>query len=328
MGNILSITKNGKLKRADNSLIFIFEDGRKIKLPVMKVTQIDIYSNVSFTSEILYFLNLNNIGINFFHHFSFNHFGEFNMWNKKGSEKLLFSQIKEQENKLEYIKEFYKGIKVNLIFLLSKYQKRADIGSEITKIMKDIRKIDLDSLDSNYLLVEALIWNNFYKSIPLIVSKKEFLFTKRTRRPPEDKINALISFINTKLYFTVNGSINSTKLDNRIGFIHALTDNSRFSLALDIAELFKPIFTFYFIFLIINNKKITDKDFENDYRLSKDGLNKINKLYFEFLEKKVYHPKLKRMVSYKYLIKIECYKLIKKIYNDIEYKSIDFSDFK
>lgn len=331
MASILSINKSGELKRADNSLVFLEynenkEIIKKIKIPIIKISQIDIYSKINLSSELLYFLNLNNIGINFFHSFTNTHYGEFNMWNQKGSEKLMLKQFDAYiNNRSYYIEKIYMGIIQNILYLLSKYQKRRDIGKEITLIVKDIRKQseNINSKD-NFMLFEASIWKIFYSSIDKIVSKPEFEFNKRSKRPPENKMNALISFINTKLYFTVNSIIKSTKLDNRIGFIHELTDTSRFSLALDIAELFKPIYTYYFIFNNINNKKITINDFSEDIFLNDEGLSKINKLYFDFLNQTVYEPNLKRKVSYKYLIKIECYKLIKSFYDDLEYIPLDF----
>jgi len=329
MSSILSINKRGKLQRADNSLVFVEygESGeiiKKIKIPILKISQIDIYSKVDFDSELLYLLNSYNIGINFFHNYTNTHYGEFNMWNQKGSEKLMMKQFDCYLNKRSYyIEKFYKGIIQNLIFVLSKYQKRGDIGKDITIISKDIRKKSLlINSNDNYLLFEASIWKTFYSSIDKIISKPEFKFIKRTKRPPENRMNALISLMNTKLYFTVNSIIKSTKLDNRIGFIHELTDTSRFSLALDIAELFKP----FFILNNINNKKITSNDFSNNVLLNEFGLSKINKLYFEFLNQTVYVKNLKRKVSFKHLIKIECYKLIKSFYNDKEYQPINFKE--
>lgn len=331
MSSILSIIKSGKLRRADNSLVFLEYNSereviKKIKIPIIKISQIDIYSKIDLDSELLYFLNSNNIGINFFHSFTNSHYGEFNMWNQKGSEKLMLKQFDAFLNKRPYyIDRFYTGIIQNILYLLSKYQKRSDIGKQITVIVKEIRgkASDLESGD-NYMLFEASIWKLFYSTIDIIITKPEFKFIKRSKRPPENRMNALISFINTKLYFTVNSIIKSTKLDNRIGFVHELTDTSRFSLALDIAELFKPLFTYYFIFLNINNKKITSSDFSDNILLSEEGLHKINKLYFDFLNQTVFEPRLKRKVSYKHLIKIECYKLIKSFYDGIKYVPLNF----
>lgn len=332
MANILTITKSGELKRIDNSLVFIESNSlKKTKIPILTISQIDIYSYITLTSEVLYFLSKNDIGIHFFHQFTEQHYGDFNMWNSSGSEKLLVKQCQTYLNNAlrhNYIKQIYKGIQNNLIYLLNKYQKRSDIGKEITLIMKDLKSIDVEKMVfDNYMLFEATMWIKFYTSIDLIIQKKEFKFEKRTKRPPENYINSLISFINTKLYYLVNSVIKTTKLDNRIGFVHELSDKGRFALALDISELFKPLFTFYFIFQNINMKKITLKDFQSDnLKLTEEGLKKINSLFFDFYNKSIYYEKLNRKVSLKHLIKLECYKLIKSLYLEQEYIAISFKN--
>jgi len=328
MGNILSITKQGKLYRADNSIVFLDENKIKTKIPIKKITQIDIYSNITFDSEMLKLLYKYNIGINFYDHWSDKNYAEINMYNNKGSEKILVKQIEVyQTQRIQYIKKIYFGIQLNLIELLKKYQKRVDIGKKITKKINEIRKINFNNIKiNNYLSYEANMWNIFYSSLELIIKKEDFIFTNRSKRPPENKINALISFINTKLYFVVNNEIKKTKLDNRIGFIHELTEESRFSLALDISEIFKPFFTYYFIINNINNKKITKSDFKDEIFLNETGLRKINKLFYDYMNETIYNKKLKRNISYQYLIKLECYKLIKSIYNIEEYNAINFKD--
>jgi len=333
MSSILTISKNGTLKRADNSLVFIKkETNDKIKIPINKISQLEIYSNVILDSEVLYFLNINNIGINFYQHYSQSKFGEYNMWNKRGSEKVMINQFKAYlNNRNKYIYEFYKGIINNILFLLAKYQTRPIIGKQITCIISEIKN-NLKELENgisfeSYLLFEAKIWKKFYESIDLINTKDDFVFEKRSRRPPLNYMNALISFLNTKLYFLTNSLIKQTKLDNRIGFVHELTDEGRFSLALDISELFKPFFVFYFIFYNINKNVITISDFEKkDFRLTDIGLNKINKLFQQFIETSFFYPDLKRNISYQYLIKIESYKLIKSFYNIKEFKAINFNE--
>ena len=62
----------------------------------------------------------------------------------------------------------------------------------------------------------------------------------RSKRPPQNRLNALISFLNSLCYVTTLAQIYKTHLDPRIGFLHE-TNFRRFSLNLDIAEIFKPI---------------------------------------------------------------------------------------
>lgn len=89
------------------------------------------------------------------------------------------------------------------------------------------------------MAVEGNAREIYYSAFDIIVDNEDFAFAKRTRRPPQNRLNALISFGNSLLYVTVLGEIYRTHLDPRIGFLHA-TNFRRFSLNLDVAEIFKP----------------------------------------------------------------------------------------
>ncbi|MDL0298323.1 CRISPR-associated endonuclease Cas1, partial [Clostridioides difficile] len=73
--------------------------------------------------------------------------------------------------------------------------------------------------------------------------------------PPKDPVNALMSFGNSIMYTNVLSEIYKTQLDPTISFLHE-PSTKRFSLSLDIAEIFKPIIIDTIIFSLINNKRI------------------------------------------------------------------------
>ena len=79
---------------------------------------------------------------------------------------------------------------------------------------------------------------------------RQWVVHKRTRRPPKDPLNAMISFGNTLLYQRIANEINRTSLDIRIGIIHAAGTRPE-SLNLDLADLFKPILVDRTIFTLI-----------------------------------------------------------------------------
>lgn len=145
---------------------------------------------------------------------------------------------------------------------------------------------------------------------------------KRVKRPPDNPMNALISFGNTLLYAKTVSAIYRTHLDQRISFLHEPAER-RFSLSLDISEVFKPIIVFKTIFELVNNRRIqVEKHFEKsvNYCLLNDEGRKI---FIEAFEKRMdttfMHPKLKRKVTYRTAIKLDCYKLIKYILEDQEF---------
>lgn len=97
----------------------------------------------------------------------------------------------------------------------------------------------------------------------------------------------------------------------------------RFSLSLDISEVFKPVLVYRTIFDLVNNKKIqVTKHFDkkvNYCLLNEEGRNIFITAFEERMESVFMHNRLKRKVTYRTAIKLDCYKLIKYIMEDKEF---------
>lgn len=186
---------------------------------------------------------------------------------------------------------------------------------------KKEKNINIEKL----MLNEALIWNEYYKSFDLMLMEG-WKFEKRTRFPPENIVNSLISFGNMVLYKLILQKLKEIGIDEKISYYHSL-NNTRYSLALDISEFLKPIYVHKFIIKLINEKKVIKKNFKNDgtFNLTDDGLKIFMIEFKSLIEKTIYNDKLKRNVSLEYVIKLELYKYLKYINN--EEKCINFIDF-
>lgn len=152
----------------------------------------------------------------------------------------------------------------------------------------------------------------YYRSFNHIIQTEGFSFTKRSKRPPENPINALISFGNSLLYTTVLSEIYRTHLDPRIGYLHE-TNQRSFTLNLDIAEVFKPVIVDRVIFSLLNKRQIQLKHFLEEVGfsyLNEKGRAIFVKEYENKLNTTIKHRNLGK-VSYRKLIRIECYKLYK-----------------
>ena len=167
---------------------------------------------------------------------------------------------------------------------------------------------------------EGRIWHSYYQSFNKIL--KNFVMEKREIRPPTNEINALISFGNSLLYVSALSEIYHTYLHPSVSFLHEPAER-RFSLALDIADIFKPVIVERVLFKLVNNNMITEKDFTHDVgvMLNDKGKRVFLKEFQAKLETTIKHPEIKRKVSYKYLMRLECYKLIKHILEDKRYRS-------
>lgn len=144
----------------------------------------------------------------------------------------------------------------------------------------------------------------------------------RMRQPPGNEVNALISFGNMVSYTICLRAIHQTQLNPTISYLHKPGER-RYSLALDISEIFKPIIVDRVIFKVLNRREIQDKHF--DRKLNRCLLNGTGKKIFvkaleDRLNETFKHRSLNRSVSYRHLVKLECYKLAKHLLEMEEYQ--------
>lgn len=145
-----------------------------------------------------------------------------------------------------------------------------------------------EAKDVNQLMtIEAQARQHYYRCFNWILEDEDFVFEKRTRRPPEDPLNAMISFGNTLLYQKIANEINRTSLDIRIGIVHAAGSRPE-SLNLDLADLFKPIIVDRTLFTLINRNMLDAEDF---VEVEKNGIylsGKGKKQFIQEFERKLY----------------------------------------
>lgn len=323
MGSTRYITSMGELTRKDNSLCFR-KDGKNVYIPVENTTEIYCLSEVTLNTKLLDFITSNNIVIYFFNYYE-GYSGTYYPKDKYNSGKLLIKQVEAYKDKrLEIAKQIVRIIGVNISEVLYHYYKhdKKEVKGTIDWIRKDFKeRIDVVADVKQLMAIEGEVWQRFYGDFKYILPE-DFIMNKRVKRPPDNPINALISFGNSLLYTKTISAIYRTHLDQRISFLHEPSEG-RFSLSLDISEVFKPVIVYKTIFELVNNKKIqVSRHFDkkvNYCLLNEEGRNIFITAFEERLESVFMHPKLKRKVSYRTAIKLDCYKLIKFIMEDREF---------
>ncbi|MBD3363131.1 type I-B CRISPR-associated endonuclease Cas1 [Candidatus Dojkabacteria bacterium] len=323
MNSNLYITKSGKLSRKDNTLLFKNKEIKKV-IPVENIKTIYLLGETSLNTKLLNFLSQKQIILHIFNYYGF-YTGSFIPKEGYVSGKLLVKQVEFYTNlkkRITLASKFVEGIANNLLYVLRHYSKhganlkdiRNRINSKTIKIknVKDIKEM---------LSVEGGIWDNFYSSFERLLPQN-FQMETRKIRPPNNPMNALISFANSLLYTQTLSQIYHTQLNPTIAYLHEPSEK-RFSLCLDISEVFKPDMTFRLIFKLINKNMIKISDFDekkNFCLLNEKGRVKFLQEFDNRLNQTKKHPKLKRNISNKRLIRIECYKLIKHFMGEKQYK--------
>jgi len=314
----------GELTRKDNSLCFR-KEGKNVYIPIENTKEIYCLNEVSINSKLLDFLSANNVVVHFFNYYE-GYSGTFYPRNQYNSGKLLVAQVKAfVSNRMEIAKAIVLGIGENIDEVLYHYYKhdKKEVKNTIDWIRREFKeRVQKSSGVKELMAVEGEVWQKFYGDFKWILPE-DFIMNKRVKRPPDNPINALVSFGNTLLYTKTISAIYRTHLDQRISFLHEPSE-ARFSLSLDISEVFKPAIVYKTIFELVNNRRLqVDKHFDkkvNYCLLNEEGRNIFISAFEERLESVFKHEKLNRKVSYRTAIKLDCYKLIKFILEGQEFK--------
>ena len=319
------IFSNGQLHRKDNSLQLCREDGNHKDIPIERVKDIYIFSEMTVNTKLLDFLAQNGVMVHFFNYYEF-YTGSFCPREKHVSGSLLVKQVEyyiDKEKRLEIAKEFILGAYDNIYRNLRYYNSR---GKDVSATMDEITALSTHipyCQDVQELMgIEGNIRKVYYRAWDTIIDT-EINFEKRTKRPPDNMINTLISFVNSVIYTKVLSEIYKTQINPTISYLHE-PSVKRFSLALDIAEIFKPLLADRLIFSLLNKKIIDESDFEQelDYIRMKDSVaKKIMEALDTRLKTSIKHRTLNREVSYQHLMRLEVYKIIKHLMGDEKYKA-------
>jgi len=324
MKRTIYIFSDGELKRKDNTLFFETEEGKKY-IPVENTSEIMVFGEVSLNKRFLEFLTQSEIILHFFNRYGY-YVGSYYPREHLNSGYMILKQAEhynDVKKRLYLAQKFVEGGYKNIRQVLKYYQNRGKNLEDIIYAIERLgERIDSTSSINEVMALEGNIREYYYKGFDEVIQNPDFKFEERTKRPPKNFLNALISFGNSLMYTVALSEIYKTHLDPRIGFLHT-TNFRRFSLNLDIAEVFKPILVDRTIFTLLDKKMITSEDFEEEAEglLIRDNAKKVFVQEFEDkLQTTIKHRNLGNNVSYRRLIRLELYKLEKHLIEEELYK--------
>ncbi len=318
------ISKNGQLKRKDNSLNLVIDGENNRYIPIENVDSIYAFGELDFNTKLINFLSQNGVNVHFFNYYGF-YTGSFYPKEKLNSGMLFVEQVKnyiDNERRVNVAREILKAASFNIYRNLRYYNERGKNLSEEMKFIENLKKkFDLCKTIEELMGIEGNIRKKYYEAFNIIINQ-EVNFEKRVKHPPDNMINSMISYVNTLVYTTVLSEIYHTQLTPLVSFLHQPGER-RFSLSLDIAEIFKPLIADRLIFSMLNKNQITESDFKTDLNfiyLKENSRKKILQEYDTRISKTIRHRVLGRDVSYRYLIRLELYKLVKHIIGEKDYE--------
>ena len=313
MGKRLYVLSSGRLRRHQNTLVLETDEGKRF-FPVEQVEEIHVFGEVDLNKRLLGFLTQQHIPVHFYGHNGY-YIGTYYPREHYNSGYMILRQAEhylDEEKRLDLARRFVDGALFNLRKVVRYYRNR---GKEVATFEEAIERhrarLPAATTPAALMQVEGQAREAYYQAFDRILEKPDFAFGTRSRRPPRNRINALISFGNTLLYTAVLSQIYRTHLDPRIGYLHA-TNFRRFSLNLDVAEVFKPLLVDRTIFRLIATEQLQARHFDEELGgiyLDERGRKIFLQAWEQRLETTFYHRGLKRKVSYRRALRLELYKI-------------------
>lgn len=311
----------GRMSRRDNTLKFTAVDdmGKERKpryLPVEGIEALYIFGSIDANSALFNFLGKQRIPVHFFDYYE-HYTGSFQPKEYLLAGKMQVEQTKaylQKRRRMHIARRLVEGASFNMLKNMRYYQAR---GREMEVLIEDLERLrkgieaapDVPAL----MGIEGNCRQVYYQSFERIITG--FSMNGRSKQPPDNEVNALISFGNMMCYSLALDMIYHTQLNPTISFLHE-PGARRYSLALDLAEIFKPILVDRTVFKLLNRGELKPRHFEQSLKgcfLKDTGRKIFIRSFEERLRETIRHRKLDRKVSYKRLVLLECHKLAKYI---------------
>lgn len=189
-----------------------------------------------------------------------------------------------------FISDYGEAVDVKPIDMACKVLARNIIKLDGDADLDEIRGIEGESARAYFAELNKLILNQ----------KEQFLMKGRSRRPPRDNVNALLSFAYTLLLHETKSALTTVGLDPYVGFLHR-DRPGRLGLALDLMEEFRPYLADRFVLSLINRQQLSDKDFikkESGAVLLKDQPRKtVLEAWQKRKSEEIQHPFLEEKIK-------------------------------
>lgn len=320
------ITKDGTLERHENTIYFE-NQFQKTPIPLEQADEIICESHVTMSSGVIHLLASREIPVHFFNHYGYY---ESSLLPRKRSRSgnITILQAKAyllEDTRFRIASSFVIGSARNIERLL-KLQERN--GNEISNNIERILYL-MGEIPESYPSIERLmgiegnIRKSYYEALNSILP--DWLsIGNREYNPPTNPGNALMSFLNSLAYSSCLTQIYYTQLDPSISFLHE-PGTRRFSLSLDIAEIFKPAITDRILLKLANRGQLDQSHFDSNLgntNLSESGKKLVLKSFQEKIDDTIMHRGLRRKITYRTLMRLESYKILNDILLKNEYKPL------
>lgn len=311
------LTEPCRIRREDNSIRIERTDGSPVHIPITDVRDLVVFDNVDINTAAVSLLSRHGVVVHLLDHYG-NYAGALTPAHDMSSAHVVRAQVRltaDPNLRLTVGRALVLATAANVAWaldtdLLAGPLERLPEQTEACTSTADLMGVEGNFRRTAWAVLDTLLppW---------------LRLDGRTRRPPSNAGNAFVSYLNAITYARLLTAIRCTPLHPSIGFLHADSDRRRNTLALDLAEPFKPLLAERLLRRAAAQKTLTGADFVSDVRsasLSAAGRKKVAAMVRDELASTVYHRSLRRKVSYEELIHLEALKLVRLCLEGTPYK--------
>jgi CRISPR-associated protein Cas1 len=319
--SVVYVSTQGAQVGTDGGRIVVYDvdgdEGELGSFPVEKVDTINVFGGVNFTTPFTRTASEREIVLNYF-----SENGQY-----RGSfvpEKNTIAEVRRAQYALSREQE----VEIAAAMIQAKVRNARTLlsrkGVTGTEVLKDLGvRAERVSTKDDLRGVEGEAAERYFSRLDETLTDG-WTFETRTKRPPEDHINSLLSLTYVFTKNEVLSALRQYNLDPFLGVLHA-DRHGRPSLALDLQEEFRPIFCDAFVTRLINRGTITHEDFTQDNHLADDTFDTYVEKFDSFMQEEFTHPYFEYRVSRRKAIRQQVILLRKAITGELdEYHALRF----
>ncbi|MEO0858347.1 MAG: type I-B CRISPR-associated endonuclease Cas1b [Bacteroidota bacterium] len=296
--------------------------GEKAVLPVEAVDALHCFGEIDLNAKLVVFLAQQRIPVHVYDYYG-NYAATLYPREYLLSGRLTVAQAEHYlrpARRLRLARAFVGAGLYNIRRVLRYHAKRvgdeAPVRHALAVVEREAARAPEEAAIPELMAVEGRARDAYYRAWPAMLGPRlaeVFPFDGRQRRPPSNALNAAISFGNALCYAACLKALYRTALDPTISYLHEPGDR-RYSLALDLAEVFKPLLVDRAILRLLKTGRLQPSHFEGRLGgtyLTETGRRRFVEAWDERLRRTVRHRRLGRHVSYERLIRLDAYRLVR-----------------
>ncbi len=283
-------------------------EGKPVSMPLMDVSQVSLFGNVQMSAQVLREIVDRGIPVC---HFSYG--GWFHAMTTGHVHKNIelrmaqFATAADPAKSLQLAKGFITAKIKNSRTMLRRHadeQHQRDLDQLAEWVQKAERAASAETLLGLEGMAAKVYFSGFAR---LLKGSDAFDLNGRNRRPPRDPVNALLSFVYSLLSKELTIAVQAVGFDPLLGFFHK-PRYGRPSLALDLAEEFRPIIADSTVMMLINNGEVSESSFlarAGSVALTEAGRKAVIAAFERRMEQEITHPIFGYKISYRRVLEVQ-----------------------